>query len=608
MAQAPRNLSDIHLEDYTDAYTGRDVGAEMLFFTEGRTKESLNGLWHYAIDQYDTCLRQRWFEERYTDNAGRTLPVDFSFDEWPEIMLPCSWNLQDEKLYLYESAMVFTRTFPFSAKPGERVFLRFGAANYTLRVFLNRVFIGAHRGGSTPAVFEITDTVKDRNRILVVVDAARRPEQVPTENTDWFNYGGIFRDIDLYRLPETFIRDFRIHLVPDGKLDRISAKVLLSAPVDTQALLIVPELGVRRKIPIRNGQGSVSFRAKPELWSPNSPRLYAVSLETDTDRVRDEVGFREIRTEGREILLNGKPLFLRGVSCHEDSLSLGKAFTQAECEKILSDARELGCNFMRLAHYPHTEWMSRLADRAGMLLWEEIPVYWAIRFRNRSTYADAENQLLELIRRDVNRASVIIWSVGNENADSDERYRFMKKLALRARKEDGTRPVSAACLVSADTNTIEDRLADVLDIIGINEYYGWYSPDFDRLPELFANSDPDKPVIITEFGADAMYGHRGSAAEKGTEDCQAEVYRRQVAEIQKIPYIKGMTPWILYDFRCPRRTSVLQQYWNRKGLLTPDRKHKKLAWSVLHDFYLSLEQDEKTSSRQGAFPRSDTYI
>jgi beta-glucuronidase len=263
----------------------------------------------------------------------------------------------------------------------------------------------------------------------------------------------------------------------------------------------------------------------------------------------------------------------------------GKALTDEERRENIKLAKELGCNFMRIAHYPHHENMAKLADELGILLWEEIPVYWAIQFHRDKTYADAENQLKELITRDWNRASVIVWSVGNENADSDERLSFMSRLAQCAHREDATRLVSAACLVEGAKNQIADRLTEHLDVIGINEYYGWYSPDFEKLPQLFLNSNPDKPVIITEFGADALTGLHGGLEDKGTEEYQAYVYERQIETIRNISYIKGMTPWILYDFRCPRRTAAIQGYYNRKGLLSEDKKYKKPAFSVLQAFY-----------------------
>lgn len=598
-------LSDIHLENYTDQYEGKQATATDAVFMGGRETVSLNGTWKYAVDQYDTCLRQRWFRERYVDERGFTVPVDFSFDTWPEIELPVCWNVVRPEFIIYDGSMVFTKKFTFDKKDDETVYLRIGAANYICRVFLNGTYIGMHRGGSTPAFFEVTELLQAENRILIAADSTRRPEQVPTENTDWFNYGGVYREIELVRVPKVHIKDFRIALVPDRTYRNIQVKVTLSQPVTAVAKVCIEELGIKTEVPVAEGVGEAVIegldgtsyeeekafgeqsveKSRFELWSPEHPKLYDVTCTCLGDRVSDRVGFREIKVEQGEILLNGKPIFLRGISCHEDSVVNGKALTDEERRENIKLAKELGCNFMRIAHYPHHENMAKLADELGMLLWEEIPVYWAILFDRDKTYADAENQLKELITRDWNRASVIVWSVGNENADSDERLSFMSRLAECARAEDATRLISAACLVDGAKNQIADRLTEYLDVIGINEYYGWYSPDFEKLPQLFENSNPDKPVIITEFGADALTGLHGGLTDKGTEEYQAYVYERQIETIRNISYIKGMTPWILYDFRCPRRTAAIQGYYNRKGLLSEDKKYKKPAFFVLKEFY-----------------------
>ena len=578
-------MSDIHLEDYTQQYEEIQATADTMVFDSGRKKVLLNGEWQYAVDQYDTCLRQQWFKEKYFDENGYTLPVDYSFDQWPVMHLPCCWNTLEEKFLLYDGSMVFTRKFSYYGDGEERVILKVGAANYLCRVFVNGTYMGMHRGGSTPGFFEITDVLKAENRILIVVDSTRRETQVPTENTDWFNYGGVYRDIELIYLPKVYIRDFQIALVPDGTFGKIRAELKLSEALTCMAELRIEELGIKSQISVREGTGSLEIETSPGLWSPDEPKLYEVTVSCMEDFISDRVGFREIKVSNGEILLNGKPIFLRGISCHEESVEKGKALTDSERMENILLAKELGCNFMRIAHYPHNERMAKLADEMGILLWEEIPVYWAIRFEREKTYEDARNQMRELLKRDWNRASVIIWSVGNENADTDERLKFMSGLAECAHKEGGNRLVSAACLVDSEKNVIADRLIEHLDVIGINEYCGWYTPDFEKLPQLMANSRPDKPVIITEFGADALEGHHGTATDKGTEECQAYVYERQIAVLREIDYIKGMTPWILYDFRCPRRTSFIQNYYNRKGLCSADKKYKKPAFYVLQKFY-----------------------
>lgn len=577
------------MEAYKSKLGQETASAETMIYDRFRKKESLNGEWHYAVDQYDTCVSQKWYEENYYDEGGNLLPIDYSFDEWDTMYLPCCWNTFDKMFMLYEGSMIFTRKFFFSKQnEDERVFLKIGAVNYICRVYLNKKYVGMHKGGSTPFYFDITDFLEHSNRILIQADSTRRNEQVPPAVTDWFNYGGIYRDIEIIRVPKIHIKNFGIALVPDSGFKKIRAEVMLSENVDSTAVLMINELGASVEIPIKCGVGEIDFEAAPELWSPENPKLYDVTLTCEKDSVRDRVGFREIRVQGMGILLNGKPIFLRGISCHEDSAPNGKALTDEERIENIRIAKELGCNFMRVAHYPHSERMSQLADEMGLLLWEEIPVYWAVYFGTKDTYYDAENQLCELMTRDYNRASVIIWSVGNENQDTDERLKFMGDLADFAHRYDPTRLVSAACLVNFAKNAIEDRLEQYLDIIGLNEYCGWYAADFRTLPALFENSDPKKPVIITEFGADAMSGNRGTVTDKGTEDCQAFVYEKQIENIRKISYIKGMTPWILRDFRCPRRTAVTQKYYNTKGLVSAGGK-RKMAFGVLRDFYDSIK-------------------
>lgn len=577
------------MEAYKSKLGQETASAETMIYDRFRKKESLNGEWHYAVDQYDTCVSQKWYEENYYDEGGNLLPIDYSFDEWDTMYLPCCWNTFDKMFMLYEGSMIFTRKFFFAKQnEDERVFLKIGAVNYICRVYINKKYVGMHKGGSTPFYFDITDFLEHSNRILIQADSTRRNEQVPPAVTDWFNYGGIYRDIEIIRVPKIHIKNFGIALVPDSGFKKIHVEVMLSENVDSTAVLTINELGTSVEIPIKCGVGEIAFEASPELWSPENPKLYDVTLTCEKDSVRDRVGFREIRVQGMDILLNGKPIFLRGISCHEDSAPNGKALTDEERIENIRIAKELGCNFMRVAHYPHSERMSQLADEMGLLLWEEIPVYWAVYFGTKDTYYDAENQLCELMTRDYNRASVIIWSVGNENQDTDERLKFMGDLADFAHRYDPTRLVSAACLVNFAKNAIEDRLEQYIDIIGLNEYCGWYAADFRTLPALFENSDPKKPVIITEFGADAMAGNRGTVTDKGTEDCQAFVYEKQIKNIRKISYIKGMTPWILRDFRCPRRTAVTQKYYNTKGLVSAGGK-RKMAFEVLRDFYNSIK-------------------
>jgi len=578
-------VENIHDEEYKKAFYRPLLTSENMVYDIGREKESLNGNWRFQIDQNDTFLRSKWYQEVKEDASGREVPLDYDFDHWEEVKVPSCWNVMNDRYFYYEGTGIYTRKFKYKNRGEDRVFLKIGAANYETRVFLNRVFLGYHRGGSTPFYLEITDYLKKENRLHILVDNRRQAEFVPMTNTDWFNYGGLYRDVELIRTPETYLKDITLQLTGQN-YDGIKITLEVDGTVkDGLAEVAIPELWITDKIEIKNGCGEKLIKARPELWSPENPKLYEVNIGYNGDEIRGKIGFRDIQVKGRDIYLNGKKLFFKGVACHEESVINGKALTEEEIRENFRLAKEMNCNYLRLAHYPHTEKAARIADEMGIMLWEEIPVYWAIDFANPATIQDAKNQLAEMIQRDKNRASVVIWSVGNENPDTDERLQFMKELALKAKELDPTRLVSAACLVNHVDNKIEDRLAEYLDIIGINEYYGWYDPDFNTLVEILENSKPDKPVFITEFGAGALAGHRGTINELFNEDYQGYVYQRQVEVLGQIPYIKGLSPWILYDFRCPRRTNRYQHGYNLKGLLSKDKRHKKLAYYVMKEFY-----------------------
>lgn len=350
-----------------------------------------------------------------------------------------------------------------------------------------------------------------------------------------------------------------------------------------------------------DGRGQLSVKAgELSLWSPENPKLYEVSLHLRSnnktqDQVKDRVGFRTVETRGREILLNGEPVFLRGVCLHEETEDHGKAVTKEDIRQAFDWAKKMNCNFLRLAHYPHTEWVSELADEAGLLLWEEIPVYWWIDFANPRTLEAGKNQLTEMMNRDYNRASVIIWSVGNENPDTDERYHFMKEFAETAKEFDSSRLVSAACLVDSVNLRISDRLEKHLDVIGFNEYYGWYDPDYGKLADIFDGSKPEKPVVISEFGGD---GYLASGPEggkvRGSEEEQKEIYKKQVEMFGKIDYIQGTAPWILFDYRTPKRLGTYQKGYNIKGLVTADRMREKPAFLIMKEYYEEVRKREQT--------------
>ncbi|MDC7237251.1 MAG: glycoside hydrolase family 2 TIM barrel-domain containing protein [Sphaerochaetaceae bacterium] len=580
---------DIHTLNYKEKYENVRVTSNDLIKIESREVESLNGLFHFSVDPYETCLRASWYQEKKIADNGLKLPIDSDFEYWDEINVPSCWNTEIKDLYLYENMGLYFKQFDYLKKGKERVFLHFEAVMYRAYVFLNGEPVAMHDGGSTPFSIEITNYIKENNRLIIACDASRSDDRVPMSNTDWFNYGGIYRDIMLVRTPKTFIKDWSSYLVNDTNFSKIAFNLSLDKEVDGFCTFEIKELGIKKEIKIVNGKASDILEAKPILWDTDNPKLYDVSVTYKSDTLFEKIGFREIKVDGLDVKLNGKSIYLKGVSVHEDHIDLGKTTNEEIIRNTIKDLKQMNGNFLRLAHYPHTRLFSKLADELGVLLWEEIPVYWAINFDSKMTYLDAENQLSELILRDRNRASVIIWSVGNENPDTDSRLEFMSKLVDKAKSLDPSRLVSAACLVNTTKLKLEDRLMDKLDIIGNNEYYGWYEPRFEDLLTIFENTELDKPVIITEFGAGAKANNHSTKDTMWSEEYQQDIYKKQFQTISKSKYIKGTTPWIFYDFRAVRRLNRYQKGFNRKGLIDSDRKTKKLAFYVTQEHYSKIK-------------------
>ncbi len=562
----------------------------------GRSVTSLNGMWKYFVDQqdigyYDYRMNPtRW--GFFLDAKPRNVSdlVEYSFDDSKSMKVPGDWNTQDEQLYWYEGSVWYRQKFNWKPEQGRKALLYFAGANYLSRVWVNGKQVGVHEGGFTPFCFDVSDVVKaGENTIVVMVNNNRKKENIPTQIFDWWNYGGITRDVMMVSVPETYIEDYSLQLVK-GNTKLINVKLKLNEKkAGKMVTLSIPELKIKKKLVTdAQGEANVMLKAKPSLWCPENPKLYKVSITTAEETISDEIGFRTIETRGKQILLNGKPIFLKGISSHEETAYTSRRCNSAEdADTLLAWAKDLGCNFMRLAHYPHNEHAIREAERKGVLLWEEIPCYWTIDWKNEKTFANAKRQLQDMIGRDKNRANVIVWSVANETPHSAERDKFLSELAKFAKTEDDTRLISMAMEVTGQSNYVNrlnDNMNKNVDIISFNEYIGWYR-DVNDAPKMKWEVPYDKPVIISEFGGGAVAGLHGSKNERWTEEFQENLYKENLYMLSKIEGLSGMTPWVLKDFRSPRRINpVVQKDFNRKGLVSDKGKRKK-AFYVLKEWY-----------------------
>ena len=351
-----------------------------------RQTTSLNGKWNVIVDPYDTGYfdyRHQPFDESGKVTGGFALDqqaknksdlIEYNFDTSPTLNVPGDWNSQDDKLFYYEGSIWYRRKFNApNLTDGQRLFVYFGAANYEADVYLNGHKLGKHIGGFTPFAYEITKLARASDNSLVVrVNNQRHVEGVPTVNTDWWNYGGITRDVLLVKTPATFISNFRVQLKP-GTTNTVAATIQLDgADLRQMVKISLPTLPLSAEMMADDHGVARSELNAPNLalWSPKSPTLNDVVIGTGTDELKDRIGFRSIATSGTKVLLNGHPVFLRGVSIHEENpLRGGRAWSEADARLLLGWAKELNCNFVRLAHYPHNEHMARLADEMGIMVW-----------------------------------------------------------------------------------------------------------------------------------------------------------------------------------------------------------------------------------------------
>lgn len=591
---------------------------DLLVNNDGRKTVSLNGTWHYIVDPYETGFYDYRYKERNENDAEAywrrpvvekpTDRVEHGYAEPYTIQVPGDWNSQDDIFKYYEGTVWYQRNFDLEeVEANQRVILYFGAVNYEAHVYLNEKKLGSHKGGFTPFNFEIPkELLQEKDNFLVVkVDNKRHPEEIPTVNTDWWNFGGITRDVKLVIVPDNYIQQYALYLDQNQDIDRakrrkrfnVQGSLKLGREASGAEVTIeIPRLKINEKVRVNGETANFQFEARRlELWSPENPELYEVIFRFNGEEIKDKIGFRKIETSGKDILLNGEKIFLRGISIHEEiPQDERRANSREDAEQLFGYVQDLNANMARLAHYPHNEHMTKVADSLGILIWSEIPVYWTINFENEEVLEKAKKQLEEMIVRDRNKASVIIWSVGNETPVSPVRTEFMKALIDKTRELDDTRLVSAALEVgyNRDRNYVDDPLGEFTDIVSVNEYLGWYGD----LPHAKANSNwevaYDKPLFISETGAGAKGGYHGNKEDRWTEEFQEWYYEETVKMMKRMPEnYSGISPWILTDFRSPRRNHPeYQEGWNRKGLIDSEGNKKK-AFQVLKDYYSEIQKN-----------------
>ena len=588
------------------------------------------------------------FPENKTQKDGYEL-IEYNFDQADVINVPGAWNEQKDELFFYQGSIWLFKKFNFNIDPNKLNHLYIGASNFSTKIFLNGERVGQFNSGYTAFNFDISDyLINGENVLLVQINANLSENSVPTKKTDWWPYGGLVGDVLIVNTPKIFIENAYVQ-ISDLQKKQLNFRAKLNLNKNMNIKLIIDELNLQRSFTTnKNGEIDEFIKFKNiDLWSPDNPKLYNVTVKIEGDEIVDQIGFREIKTKGKQIFLNGTPIKFKGISMHAEPIGeKGVAFSKAHFESLVTTSKELNINFIRAAHYPYTRHMAKVCDELGIMLWEEIPVYWNINWTNKQTKEDALNMLSNLVTRDWNRASVVVWSLGNETPFSKDRMTFMNDLKDRLGELDVSRLKSAAIL-SGDAQTfsklisiiakvglekkdltakeryifeeivknvpvpvekllpfeinINDPLANELDLIAYNEYFGWYYTSFfsaqigiresllreimfELMPSFIIRSEFNKPIHISEFGAGAKHSFK-KTNQVWSEEYQAKVYLKQLEMLKSNPQVQGISPWILKDFRSMMRPlNNVQDFYNRKGLID-ENGNKKQAFSVLSNFY-----------------------
>ena len=626
--------------------------SNLIGWIDNREYLSLNGQWKYIVDPMNNGLPETsffgGFPENKTQKDGYEL-IEYNFDQADVINVPGAWNEQKDELFFYQGSIWLFKKFNFNIDPNKLNHLYIGASNFSTKIFLNGERVGQFNSGYTAFNFDISDYLIDgENVLLVQINANLSENSVPTKKTDWWPYGGLVGDVLIVNTPKIFIENAYVQ-ISDLQKKQLNFRAKLNLNKNMNIKLIIDELNLQRSFTTnKNGEIDEFIKFKNiDLWSPDNPKLYNITVKIEGDEIVDQIGFREIKTKGKQIFLNGTPIKFKGISMHAEPIGeKGVAFSRAHFESLVTTSKELNINFIRAAHYPYTRHMAKVCDELGIMLWEEIPVYWNINWTNKQTKEDALNMLSNLVTRDWNRASVVVWSLGNETPFSKDRMTFMNDLKDRLGELDVSRLKSAAIL-SGDAQTfsklisiiakvglekkdltakeryifeeivknvpvpvkkllpfeinINDPLANELDLIAYNEYFGWYYTSFfsaqigiresllreimfELMPSFIIRSEFNKPIHISEFGAGAKHSFK-KTNQVWSEEYQAKVYLKQLEMLKSNPQVQGISPWILKDFRSMMRPlNNVQDFYNRKGLID-ENGNKKQAFSVLSNFY-----------------------
>lgn len=584
--------------------------------SETRATRDLSGVWKFRTDPDRIGESEGWVR-----GIGRHRLIP----------MPCSWNEIFDDVRDYMGAAWYQTEFHLDRGwSGQRIHLRFGSVAYRAKVWLNGELLGEHSGSHLPFVFDVTGHAKSgvENILVVFVENDLRLDRVPAvpdtsrvslhtqhypqTTYDFFPYAGIHRPVLLFATPDVHLHDITVRTTVAGRSGKVSIVLATSPGWNGQANVTLSggRVDLQAQGQVRDANATIELDVPDaRLWSPQDPHLYTLSVGLADATVRDvyriRIGIREVRVDGDRLLLNGAAVFLRGFGKHEDFPVHGRGLDVASIVRDFELLKWLGANSFRTSHYPYSEEAMMLADEYGFMVIDETPAVSLV-FMDDAAIQDARQRQLqqairELVERDKNHPCVVMWSVANEpllkpfhtvNPEPQTAVatgtKFFTPLFDLFRQLDPTRPVT---LVSMQSGPGEWMALG--DVICVNSYNGWYGIP-GRLDEAAKALErdvlnlreryPGKPIMFTEFGADAIAGVHSQPPEMWSEEYQADMIGMYIRTLARHAFIIGTHPWAFADFRTSQsimRVGAL----NQKGVFTRER-HPKLAAHRLRQLWV----------------------
>lgn len=590
--------------------------------TETRQVIDLNGIWNFKLDK-GVGFDEKWQESTLQDTI--------------RMAVPSSYNdlVEDSSFRDHIGWVWYEREFIISKNMlDERLVLRFGSATHHAKVYINGKLLVEHKGGFTPFEGELNEFVTvGKNRVTVAVDNILDESTLPVGilqeiklpdgstkvknpvNFDFFNYAGIHRPVKIYTTPKTYIKDVTVITDFENNLGKVDYEVEVSGQasvaisvIDENNNIVAKGMGAKGKVEIEN----------VKLWEPMNAYLYNLKIDLidENNEIIDTYdqpfGVRTVKVEDGKFLINNKPFYFKGFGKHEDSHIHGRGFDEALNVKDFNLMKWIGANSFRTAHYPYSEEIMRLADREGIVVIDETPAVGVhLNFmatmmagaekrdtwKEIQTFEHHQDIIRELVARDKNHPCVVMWSVANEPA-SDEKgaYEYFKPLIELTKELDPQkRPVTVVTYLMSTPDRCQ--IAELLDVLCLNRYYGWYSQGGDlEEAKIYLNAElegwnkrcPNKPIMFTEYGADTVCGMRDTTSVMFTEEYQVEYLEANHEVVDKFPNFIGEQVWNFADFATSQ--GIIRVQGNKKGVFTRERKPKMAAhylrnrWHNIPDF------------------------